>query len=77
MKRFSLICFFLSFLLISGQAQEFKQLHGKAVQKNVKQILKQISWKADASFKDLKEEAQAQKKMIFWLQLVGKLDDGL
>ncbi len=76
MKIYSVLCLILSCLLVSGTAQEFKQLHGSAVQKNVTQILNKISWK-EATLDSLKKEAQDEKKMIFWLQLVGKLDDGL
>ena len=38
-------------------------------------MMSKINWSKDLN--ELKKKAQAQKKMIFWVDIVGDLDGGL
>jgi hypothetical protein len=48
---------------------------GPEVTKRTERVMKSYQW-AD-SLDALKERAEKEKKLIFWLQLVGELDGGL
>jgi hypothetical protein len=50
-------------------------VHGAQVYKRTKALVQSIAW--SSSLEDLKAEASRTGKMIFWLQLVGDLDEGL
>ncbi len=61
--------------LVTGQTIAGNQvLSTSIVEERVKDLTTQIHW-----YKSLKEaevEAQAQHKMIFWLQMLGDIDGG-
>jgi hypothetical protein len=61
-------------LLLPAQAEGV--LSGKQVAKNVKEIHQSIPWK-NLPLSELQLEAQRTKKMVFFLQIVGELYDGL
>ncbi len=48
---------------------------GEQVKANVDKMMSKINW--SNNFKELKKKAQAEKKMIFWVDIVGDLDGGL
>ena len=50
-------------------------VHGAQVYKRTKALVQSIAW--GSSLEDLKVEAKRTGKMIYWLQLVGDLDEGL
>jgi hypothetical protein len=66
-------------LLTTGalQAQNvtYKTWTGDQVKSNVDKMMSKISW--GNNFDELKKRAQAEKKMIFWVDIVGDLDGGL
>ena len=57
-----------------GQARQ-EATSGRVVERRTQRLMKEIAWKS--SRKELAVAAAKSKKMVFWLQLVGKLDDGL
>ena len=50
-------------------------VHGSQVFKRTKALVQKITWYDN--LEDLKAEAQRRGKMIYWLQIVGDLDEGL
>ena len=48
---------------------------GEQVKANVDKMMSKIN--LSNNFKELKKKAQAEKKMIFWVDIVGDLDGGL
>ena len=66
-------------LLTTGalQAQNvtYKTWTGEQVKSNVDKMMSKINWGTDLD--ELKKKAKAQKKMIFWVDIVGDLDGGL
>ncbi len=48
---------------------------GTEVEKRVEQVMTSITWTNDID--ELRDRATKNKKLIFWLQLVGELDGGL
>lgn len=61
--------------LVSAQDAPRKTVSGQEVEKRTKTVMKAYGW--SNSVKDLEKRAQKEKKLIFWLQIVGKLDEGL
>jgi len=48
---------------------------GVTVAKRAAKVMEAIDWAAD--LKTAQEKAKEEKKLVFWLQLVGNLDGGL
>jgi len=59
----------------SAQRNHQIMYRGPEVESRVESLMQKIDWKS--SFDECLEEAQATGKPIFWLQLVGELDDDL
>ena len=64
-------------LLAAGtaNAQYERPVRGKTVAKRVDKLMTGIKWRT--SLADVKEAAIQSGKMIFWLHVVGSLEDGL
>ena len=69
----------IAVLLTTGalQAQNvaYKTVTGEQVKQNVDKMMSKINWSKD--FNELKKKAQAEKKMIFWVDIVGDINGGL
>ena len=50
-------------------------LSGVTVAKRAAKVMEAIDWAPD--LKTAQERAKKEKKMVFWLQIVGNLDGGL
>ena len=61
--------------VLHAQNVAYKTVTGEQVKLNVDKMMSKINWSKD--FNELKKKAQAQKKMIFWVDIVGDLDGGL
>ena len=61
--------------VLHAQNVAYKTVTGEQVKLNVDKMMSKIDWSKD--FNELKKKAQAQKKMIFWVDIVGDLDGGL
>lgn len=48
---------------------------GDEVEKRTETVMTVYNW--GATLDEVKKRAQKEKKLIFWLQIVGELDDGL
>ncbi len=66
-------------LLTTGalQAQNvaYKTWTADQVKANVDKMMSKINWGTDLN--ELKKKAKAEKKMIFWVDIVGDIDGGL
>jgi hypothetical protein len=60
---------------VSAQDVPMKPLSGTEVAKRTKKLLADVHWTND--IEDLKKQAEAENKLIFWLEIVGELDGGL
>ena len=60
---------------LQAQNVSFKTWSGEQVKSNVDKMMSKINW--SNNFNELKKKAQAEKKMIFWVDIVGDLDGGL
>ncbi|MFP6737660.1 MAG: hypothetical protein VCD34_02850 [Planctomycetota bacterium] len=69
----------LAVLLTTGalhaQNVAYKTVTGPQVKQNVDKMMSKINWSKD--FNALKKKAQAENKMIFWVDIVGDIDGGL
>ncbi len=61
--------------VLHAQNVAYKTVTGEQVKLNVDKMMSKIDWSKDLN--ELKKKAQAQKKMIFWVDIVGDLDGGL
>ena len=61
--------------VLHAQNVAYKTVTGEQVKLNVDKMMSKINWSKD--FNELKKKAQAEKKMIFWVDIVGDLDGGL
>ena len=61
--------------VLHAQNVAYKTVTGEQVKQNVEKMKSKINWSKDLN--ELKKKAQAQKKMIFWVDIVGDLDGGL
>lgn len=52
-----------------------QSISGDKVKTNTEQVVEKLRW--SPSLGELKERAAKERKLIFWLQLVGELDGGL
>ena len=77
LRKLAVVAF--AVLLTTGalQAQKvaYRTYTGEQVEQNVDKMMSKINWSKD--FNELKKRAQAEKKMIFWVDIVGNLDGGL
>ena len=66
-------------LLTTGalQAQNvaYRTYTGEQVKQNVDKMMSKINW--NKNFDELKQKAQAERKMIFWVDIVGDINGGL
>ena len=69
------VAFLLTTGVLHAQNVAYKTVTGEQVKLNVDKMMSKINWSKD--FNELKKKAQAQKKMIFWVDIVGDLDGGL
>ena len=60
---------------LQAQNVSYKTWTGEQVKSNVDKMMSKINW--SNNFNELKKKAQAEKKMIFWVDIVGALDGGL
>ena len=60
---------------LQAQNVSYKTWTGEQVKSNVDKMMSKINW--SNNFEELKKKAQAEKKMIFWVDIVGALDGGL
>ena len=60
---------------LHAQNVAYKTVTGEQVQLNVDKMMSKINWSKD--FNELKKKAQAERKMIFWVDIVGDIDGGL
>lgn len=51
------------------------EVTGQQVAERVEKVMKSIAW--EESLAAAQAKAQKEKKLVFWLQLVGELDGGL
>jgi hypothetical protein len=51
------------------------EVTGQQVAERVEKVMKSIAWQE--SLAAAQARAQKEKKLVFWLQLVGELDGGL
>ena len=76
MKMIGTLCAFLFFATtLSAQDVVPVSVSGQQVEKNVRKVMTTYDW--GESLVGLKAQAQREKKLIFWLQMVGALDGGL
>lgn len=61
--------------VLHAQNVAYKTVTGGQVKLNVDKMMSKIDWSKD--FNELKKKAQAQKKMIFWVDIVGDINGGL
>ncbi len=61
---------------LHAQNVSYKTWTGEQVKANVDKMMSKI-FPGKATLNDLKKRAQAEKKMIFWVDIVGDLDGGL
>tara|TARA_B100000749_G_scaffold261013_1_gene232900 strand:- start:358 stop:594 length:237 start_codon:yes stop_codon:yes gene_type:complete len=60
---------------LHAQNVAYKTVTGEQVQLNVDKMMSKINWNKD--FNELKKKAQAERKMIFWVDIVGDINGGL
>ena len=60
---------------LHAQNVAYKTVTGNQVQLNVDKMMSKINWSKD--FNELKKKAQAERKMIFWVDIVGDINGGL
>ncbi|HBO50910.1 MAG: hypothetical protein VCD16_07275 [Planctomycetota bacterium] len=60
---------------LHAQNVAYKTVTGEQVQLNVDKMMSKINWSKD--FNELKKKAQAERKMIFWVDIVGDINGGL
>ena len=60
---------------LHAQNVAYKTVTGEQVQKNVDKMMSKIT--RNKNFNELKKKAQAERKMIFWVDIVGDIDGGL
>ena len=60
---------------LHAQNVAYKTVTGEQVQLNVDKMMSKIDWSKD--FNELKKKAQAERKMIFWVDIVGDINGGL
>ena len=60
---------------LHAQNVAYKTVTGEQVQLTVDKMMSKINWNKD--FNELKKKAQAERKMIFWVDIVGDIDGGL
>lgn len=78
LSRFALVVFaagLLAPLAVAQRTVARQPVHGAQVFKRTKALVSNIAW--HDNLEDLKAEAQRRGKMIYWLQVVGDLDEGL
>ena len=73
MKRSLALASLVVFMLAGPAAAQV--VGGGEVEKRTVQVVNSTHW--SRTFAALKDRAQSEKKLIFWLQLVGDLDGGL
>ena len=60
---------------LQAQNVSYKTWTGEQVKSNVDKMMSKINW--GTALDELKKKAKAQKKMIFWVDIVGDIDGGL
>ena len=77
LKKLTVVTF--AVLLTTGalhaQNVAYKTVTGDQVKLNVDKMMSKINWSKDLN--ELKKRAQAEKKMIFWVDIVGDINGGL
>jgi len=74
MIRFLLLAILLGSFSVRVTAAE-TILSGVTVSKRAARVMEAIDWAPN--LKSAQEKAKEEKKLVFWLQLVGRLDAGL
>ncbi len=65
----------LGFVGTLSAAENWRPIPGDEVAKRTDKVMTEINWVNDLD--KLQEKAQKENKLIFWMQIVGKLDGGL
>ena len=60
---------------LQAQNVSYKTWTGEQVKSTVDKMMSKINW--SKNFNERMKKAQAEKKMIFWVDIVGNLDGGL
>jgi hypothetical protein len=61
--------------VLHAQNVAYKTVTGEQVKQNVDKMMSKINWSKDLN--ELKKKAQAERKMIFWVDIVGDINGGL
>jgi len=77
LRKLTVAAFAVLFMTSALHAQNvaYKTVTGEQVKLNVDKMMSKINWSRDLN--ELKKKAQAEKKMIFWVDIVGDIDGGL
>ena len=77
LRKLTVTAFAVLFMTSALHAQNvaYTTVKGEQVKLNVDKMMSKINWSND--FSELKKKAQAEKKMIFWVDIVGEIDGGL
>ncbi|MEC9030865.1 MAG: hypothetical protein VYB15_03200 [Planctomycetota bacterium] len=77
LRKLTVAAFAVLFMTGALHAQNvaYKTVTGEQVKLNVDKMMSKINWSKD--FNELKKKAQAEKKMIFWVDIVGDIEGGL
>ena len=77
LRKLTVAAFAVLFMTGALHAQNvaYTTVKGEQVKLNVDKMMSKINWGTDLD--ELKKKAKAQKKMIFWVDIVGDLDGGL
>jgi hypothetical protein len=70
-----LALFGFAVFLLSARTPRAMEVSGTKVAARTDKVIQAIDW--SSSLSAVKERAQKEKKLVFWLQLVGELDGGL
>ena len=61
--------------VLHAQNVAYKTVTGEQVKQNVDKMMSKINWSKDLN--ELKKKAQTERKMIFWVDIVGDINGGL
>ena len=77
LRKLTVAAFAVLFMTGALHAQNvaYTTVKGEQVKLNVDKMMSKINWSKD--FSELKKKAQPEKKMIFWVDIVGEIDGGL
>lgn len=74
-SRVTAILILSVFVFLTASPLTALEIPGEKVKANTDRVLSSIRW--STNLESLRSRALSEKKLIFWLQLVGNLDGGL